>query len=137
MVRTLRAELGSEHGTIQRVAASWEVRGGIRCARGCAGRHRRGLHTGSPPSRHTRIRELEQENRELKRAQRDPETSGEFSSGRSSTANTQEIVAFIDAHRADFGVEPICTVLRSAGVQVAPSTYYAAKTRQPLSARAA
>ncbi len=40
-------------------------------------------------------------------------------------------MAFIDAHRADFGVEPICTVLRSAGVQVAPSTYYAAKTRQP------
>lgn len=33
------------------------------------------------------------------------------------------------------GVEPICTVLRAAGVQVAPSTYYAAKTRSP-SARA-
>lgn len=30
---------------------------------------------------------------------------------------------------------PICTVLRSAGLQVAPSTYYDAKTR-PLSARA-
>ena len=40
-------------------------------------------------------------------------------------------MAFIDANRADFGVEPICTVLRSAGVQVAPSTYYAAKNRQP------
>ncbi|GAB2906013.1 hypothetical protein GCM10027047_00220 [Rhodococcus aerolatus] len=33
---------------------------------------------------------------------------------------------FIDAHRAEFGVEPICEVL-----QVAPSTYYAAKTRPP------
>ncbi len=40
-------------------------------------------------------------------------------------------MAFIDANRADFGVEPICTVLRDAGVQVAPSTYYAAKKRQP------
>jgi transposase InsO family protein len=45
-------------------------------------------------------------------------------------------VAFIDAHRHDvvegkpLGVEPICRVL-----QVAPSSYYAAKTR-PLSARA-
>jgi putative transposase len=45
-------------------------------------------------------------------------------------------VAFIDAHRDDvvegrpLGVEPICRVL-----QVAPSTYYAAKTRPP-SARA-
>jgi putative transposase len=41
----------------------------------------------------------------------------------------------IDAHRGEFGVEPICTVLRSAGVSVAPSTYYEAKTRGP-SARA-
>ena len=40
------------------------------------------------------------------------------------------IVAFIDEHRAVFGVEPICAVL-----QVAPSTYYTAKSR-PLSARA-
>ena len=40
------------------------------------------------------------------------------------------IVAFIDAHRDEFGVEPICRVL-----QVATSTYYAARSR-PLSARA-
>jgi len=45
-------------------------------------------------------------------------------------------VAFVDAHRARrseglvWGVEPICRVL-----QVAPSTYYAAKSRPP-SARA-
>jgi putative transposase len=39
-------------------------------------------------------------------------------------------VEFIDANREEFGVEPICHVL-----QVAPSTYYAAKSRQP-SARA-
>ncbi|OOK72310.1 HTH-like domain protein [Mycobacterium kansasii] len=44
-------------------------------------------------------------------------------------------MAFIDAQRGEFGVEPICTVLRSAGVSVAPSTYYDAKTRPP-SARA-
>ena len=36
------------------------------------------------------------------------------------------IVDYIDRHRAEFGVEPICRVL-----QVAPSTYYAAKSRQP------
>jgi putative transposase len=34
------------------------------------------------------------------------------------------IVGFIDEHRDEFGVEPICTTL-----QVAPSSYYAAKTR--------
>jgi len=35
---------------------------------------------------------------------------------------------FIDAHRERFGVEPICRTL-----QVAPSTYYAVKARQPSS----
>jgi putative transposase len=35
------------------------------------------------------------------------------------------IVAYIDEHRDEFGVEPICRVL-----QIAPSTYYAAKRRQ-------
>ena len=39
-------------------------------------------------------------------------------------------MAFIDVNRHEFGVEPICTVL-----QVAPSTYYAARNRLP-SARA-
>jgi putative transposase len=34
------------------------------------------------------------------------------------------IVGFVDEHRDEFGVEPICTTL-----QVAPSTYYAAKKR--------
>jgi len=39
------------------------------------------------------------------------------------------IVDYIDAHKTDHGVEPICRVLSQAGVQIAPSTYYAAKTR--------
>jgi hypothetical protein len=38
---------------------------------------------------------------------------------------TEVIVGFIDEHRDEFGVEPICTVL-----QMAPSTYYAAKRRE-------
>jgi putative transposase len=44
-------------------------------------------------------------------------------------------VAFIDAHKSRFGVEPICRVLTQHGVQVAPSGYYAHHTR-PASARA-
>jgi putative transposase len=31
----------------------------------------------------------------------------------------------------ELGVEPICRVLRAAGLQVAPSSYYEAKSRQP------
>ena len=51
------------------------------------------------------------------------------------------VVDYIDVHRErvvegkPLGVEPICTVLKDAGVQIAPSSYYAAKTRPP-SARA-
>jgi putative transposase len=44
-------------------------------------------------------------------------------------------VAFIDAHRERFGVEPICRVLTEHGCKIAPSTYYAARGREP-SARA-
>ena len=36
------------------------------------------------------------------------------------------MIAYIDAHRETFGVEPICSVL-----QFAPSTYYAARARAP------
>gem|GEM_PF-3601731 len=47
---------------------------------------------------------------------------------------TAVLVEYIDEHRDRFGVEPICQVLRDADVQIAPSTYYAAKSR-PLSAQ--
>jgi putative transposase len=41
------------------------------------------------------------------------------------------IVEYIDAHRNVFGVEPICRVLSEHDCQIAPSTYYAAKSRPP------
>lgn len=47
------------------------------------------------------------------------------------------MIAFIDANRHDLfdgkvlGVEPICEVLQKAGVQMAASTYWAAKNRPP------
>ena len=45
------------------------------------------------------------------------------------------IIDYIERHRHVFGVEPICTTLTSAEVPIAPSTFYAARTRAP-SARA-
>jgi putative transposase len=45
------------------------------------------------------------------------------------------IVKYIEQHKDEFGVEPICAALSSAELSVAPSTYYAALTRPP-SARA-
>jgi putative transposase len=44
-------------------------------------------------------------------------------------------VGFVDAHKGEHGVEPILTTLAGTPVGIAPSTYYAAKTR-PASARA-
>ena len=42
------------------------------------------------------------------------------------------VVAFIDAHKDRFGVQPICRVLAQHDVaKIAPSTYYAATTRPP------
>jgi putative transposase len=45
------------------------------------------------------------------------------------------IVGFIDKHRDEHGVEPICTILTDAEVPIAVSTCYAARSR-PASARA-
>ena len=39
------------------------------------------------------------------------------------------MIAFIDAHRDRFGVEPICRVLREHGCGIAPNTYWVAKKR--------
>jgi hypothetical protein len=44
-------------------------------------------------------------------------------------------VRFIDEHKDVFGAEPICRVLTEHGAPIAPSTYYAAKSR-PASAPA-
>lgn len=45
------------------------------------------------------------------------------------------VVQFIDDHRDRFGVEPICRVLTQHGCKIAPSGYYAFKSR-PASPRA-
>jgi putative transposase len=41
------------------------------------------------------------------------------------------VVAYIGAYRGQFGVEPICRVLRQVGVAISPSGYYAARARPP------
>jgi putative transposase len=43
-------------------------------------------------------------------------------------------VAYIDQHKGDFGVQPICEALKDTDAEIAPSTYYAAASR-PASAR--
>ncbi|MFC3989267.1 IS3 family transposase [Actinoplanes siamensis] len=43
-------------------------------------------------------------------------------------------VDFVDSHQAEYGVQPVLQALEDTPAQIAPSTYYAAKTR-PVSAR--
>ncbi|WP_235201320.1 IS3 family transposase [Microbacterium sp. CH12i] len=135
MVRTLRAELGTEHGTVHRVATQLgygieSVRTWVKQADIDDG-HVAGVTTVDA----SRVRALEQEVRELRRANEILKRAAFFLRG-GARPPTPEVVAFIDANKNDvvegrpLGVEPICALL-----QVAPSTYYAARDRAP-SARA-
>jgi transposase-like protein len=68
MVRTLRAELGTEHGTVKRVAE--QLGYGIESVRSWVKQADidEGRAPGVSSAEAARIRELEQENRELRRA---------------------------------------------------------------------
>ena len=90
-----------------------------------------GLKGGTTTEDAERIKELEQENRELRRANEILRKASAFFAG-GARPPTSVMVAFIDEHRDELGVEPICKAL-----QVAPSTYYAAKSRQPSATGAA
>src|SRR5665213_643302 len=85
--------------------------------------HRAGLTT----SERERLKQLERENKELRRAN-DSQKRLSFLRDRVRRSTT-EMTTYIDAQRDRYGVEPICQVL-----QFAPATYYAAKGR-PASAR--
>ncbi|WP_425309671.1 IS3 family transposase [Ammonicoccus fulvus] len=100
-----------------------------------------GLRPGTTTDDSQRLAELEREVRELRRANEILKTSAAFFAAGGARPQDQVavpvgvLVDYIDQHRDRFGVEPICAVLKDAGVQIAPSTYYAARKRPP-SARA-
>ncbi|MGW9419774.1 IS3 family transposase [Cellulosimicrobium funkei] len=84
-----------------------------------------GHRPGTTTDQAQRLAELERENRELRRANAILKSASGFLRG-GARPPVHQVVAYIDVHRQEFGVEPICQVL-----QVAPSTYYAAKNRAP------
>ena len=88
-----------------------------------------GHRPGTTTSDAVRLAELEKEVCELRRANTILQSASAFSRGaRPPTALTVQV---IDQHKYEFGVEPICRTLTAAGTQIAPSTYYAFKTRPP------
>jgi putative transposase len=76
-----------------------------------------------------KVKELEQEIR-AQAGQGNSETSRKYLRG-GARPPTPKIVAFVDVNRDEFGVEPICTALHTAGVSVAPSTCCDTEARQP------
>ncbi|WP_098454946.1 IS3 family transposase [Sanguibacter antarcticus] len=130
MVRSLRAELGTEHGTVHRVAT--QLGYGVESLRVWVKQADidEGVTPGVTTDEAARVKALEQENRELKRANEILRRAAPFLRG--GARPPEQVAAFIDANREDLvedsrlGVELICTVL-----QVAPSTYYARRSRPP------
>ncbi|WP_436758932.1 IS3 family transposase [Streptosporangium sp. V21-05] len=129
MVQEATAQSGESFGVITRVArqlgiGSESLRNWVKQAEIDGGQR-----PGTSTDEAKRIAELEREVRELRRANEILKAASAFFRQRT-RPSTAQMNAFIDAHRAQFGVEPICRVLQSAA-----STYYAARTRPP-SARA-
>ncbi|MGW4411576.1 IS3 family transposase [Nonomuraea sp. NPDC004702] len=131
MVAEIRPNYPTEWAAMKAVAAKLgigtaeTVRGWVRRAQIDAGQR-----PGTTTAEAEEIKRLKAENAELRRANEILEAASGFLRGRARPA-TQALVAFIDAHREVFGVEPICRVLAAHGLKIATSTYYAAKNRTP------
>ncbi|WP_312304562.1 MULTISPECIES: IS3 family transposase [Comamonadaceae] len=87
-----------------------------------------GVREGVTSSEAQRMKELERENKELRRANEILKLASAFFAPGGAGPPAQVLKDFIDQHRATFGVEPLCKVL-----QVAPSAYrrHAALLREP------
>ncbi|WP_442907340.1 IS3 family transposase [Hydrogenophaga sp. BPS33] len=87
-----------------------------------------GVREGVTTSEAQRMKELEREVKELRRANEILKLASAFFAPSGARPPAQVLKDFIDKHRDAFGVEPLCKVL-----QVAPSAYrrHAAQQREP------
>ncbi|WP_094122605.1 IS3 family transposase [Acidovorax carolinensis] len=87
-----------------------------------------GVREGVTTSEAQRVKDLEREVKELRRANEILKLASAFFAPGGARPPTQVLNDFIDKHRDTFGVEPVCRVL-----QVAPSAYrrHAALVREP------
>ncbi|MEV5712202.1 IS3 family transposase [Actinoallomurus sp. NPDC052274] len=135
MVAEVRPDYPSEWSAMKAVAAKLgvtsaeTVRSWVRRAEVDAG-----ARPGTTTEESAELKRLRRENAELRRANEILKAAAGFLRGRARPA-IQVLIAFIDAFKKVFGVEPICRVLSEHGTKIAPSTYYAARSR-PASARA-
>ena len=80
-----------------------------------------GLRPGTTTDEAQRIKELEKEIRELRRANAILKSASACLSRRSVSARPV-ICQYIDSRKKKFGAWPICKVLTGSGVKIAPST---------------
>ena len=87
-----------------------------------------GKRAGVPIEVAEKLKALERENRELRQANEILRKATRVFCPGGARPPVQTMIAFIDAHRGDYGVEPICRVL-----PIAPSTYHdhVVKQRDP------
>ncbi|PLC47862.1 IS3 family transposase [Pollutimonas subterranea] len=87
-----------------------------------------GTRDGVTSAERERVKELERENRELRKANEILKLASGFFRPGGARPPIEVIRQFIDKHREAYGVEPLCKVL-----QIAPSGYrrYAAQQRNP------
>ncbi|MCR9193049.1 MAG: IS3 family transposase [Gammaproteobacteria bacterium] len=84
-----------------------------------------GLRDGLTSDDRERLKALEKENRELRRANEILKTASAFFCEGGARPQTEVMVSYIDEHKDRFGVEPICSAL-----PIAPSTYYTRKEHE-------
>ncbi|WP_420935495.1 IS3 family transposase [Alteromonas sp. A081] len=134
--RAVRMVLTSEHEHPSRWAALVSVSSKIGCTPETlrAWVNKMEVDSGKKPGvtsdASAKIKELERENRELKQANEILKKGSCIFCAGGARPQTEEIVQFIDKHRALHGVEPICRVLRTA-----PSTYYRCKAMEAAPAQ--
>jgi len=83
-----------------------------------------GLRPGLTSDERQRLKVLERENRELRRANEILKSAAFLRGG--ARPPTEQMIAYIASHKDRYGVQPICWVL-----PIAPSTYYQATRRSP------
>ena len=123
MVMQVRRESGQEKGAIARVAQQLGI--GREALRGWVAQAEvdSGARPGTTSDDKQRIKELERENSELRRANEILKRVSVFREG--TRPEPAALAGFIDAHRGRFGIELACAVL---GFPV--SSYYFAKNRE-------
>ncbi|MFH1679099.1 MAG: IS3 family transposase [Candidatus Eisenbacteria bacterium] len=110
-IRSIAEKIGCASETLRTWVRQWE--------------RDQGLRAGLTTDERKRLKELERENFELRRANEILRKASAYFAPGGARPPTEVMVSFIDVHRDVYGVEPICALLA-----IAPSLYYEQKARE-------